>query len=171
MKKIKQLSKILLLAAIYSFCFTSCSSDSDGGSVNAGEGTITAKVNGTTVTSTPMATFAYLTDLGLQITGSDTSAKNLAINIVAFQGVGKYEMGGDNTRAIGTYTEVDLNNPQNLNNLWIAPFSENMADGFVDITEVTATHVKGTFSFEAKNQAGVVKSITNGSFNIKTKEM
>lgn len=169
MKKIKQLSKVLFLALV--FTFASCSSDSEGGSVSAGEGTISAKVDGTTVTSVPQGTFAYLTDIGLQITGSNIAAKNLAIQILTFDGVGKYNMGGNNPLAIGTYTEVDLNDPQNLNNIWIAPYSENSIDGYVDVTEVTATHVKGTFSFKAQNQAGTVKDITNGSFNIKTTEM
>ena len=169
MKKIKQLPKIMLLAFVT--LIASCSSDSEGGSVNAGEGTISANVDGLTVTSVTQGTFAYLTSVGLQITGTSLETKNLAINILAFYGVGKYDMGGTNTRAIGTYTEVDLNNPQNLNNVWIAPYTENMADGYVDITEFTATHVKGVFSFKAKNQAGTIKTVTSGSFNIKTTQM
>lgn len=169
MKRIKQLSKIMLLA--FSITLASCSSDSDGGSVNAGEGTITAKVDGNTVTSVTQGTFAYITSVGLQITGTSMETKNLAINIIAFDGVGKYDMGGNNTRAIGTYTEVDLNNPQNLDNVWMAPYTENMSDGYVDITEFTSTHVKGTFSFKGKNQAGTIKTVTNGSFNIKTTQM
>lgn len=169
MKKIKQLGKIAFLAL--AITFGSCSSDSDGGSVNAGEGTITAKVDGTTVTSLDLATFAYQTSVGLQITGTNSAAKNLAIQILGFEGVGKYDMGGDNTRAVGTYTEVDLNDPQNLNNIWMAPYSENALDGVVDVTEVTDTHVKGTFSFKAQNEAGTVKNVTNGSFNIKITQM
>ena len=169
MKKVRQITRIMLFTL--AIALNSCSSDSDGGNVNAGEGTISAKVEGNTVTSIPLATFAYLTDTGLQITGTDSGAKNLAITILAFDGVGKYDMGGNNFRAIGTYTEVDLNNPQNLNNLWMAPFNENMLDGVVDVTEVTATHVKGTFNFKGQNEAGTVKNITNGSFNIKTTEM
>ncbi|HUH26274.1 MAG TPA: DUF6252 family protein [Flavobacterium sp.] len=169
MKKIKQLSKILFLGL--AFTVASCSSDSEGGSVSAGEGTISAKVDGTTITSIPQATFAYSTSVGLQITGTNNSAKNLAIQILTFDGVGKYNMGGNNSLAIGTYTEVDLNDPQNVNNVWMAPYNENMVDGFVDVTEVTATHVKGTFSFKAQNQTGTVKDITNGSFNIKITAM
>ena len=95
MKKIKQLSKIMLVA--FSIIVASCSSDSDseGGSVSAGEGTISAKVDGNTVTSVTQGTFAYLTSVGLQITGTSMDTKNLAINILAFDGVGKYDIGGN----------------------------------------------------------------------------
>lgn len=163
----KQLSKILCV--VLAFIFASCSSDNDGdGVVTAGDGAITAKVDGITVTSIPMATFAYITEAGLQITGSASGAENLAIQILTFDVVGKYDMGGNNTIAIGTYTEIDLNNPQNLDNVYFAPCTENGVDGFVDVTEFTGTSVKGTFSFKAKNETGTMKDVTNGSFTVPT---
>lgn len=164
MTTIKKLGKITFLALAISL--GSCSSDSDGGSVNAGAGTITAKVDGATVTSIPSATFAFLTEGGLQITGSNINAQNLALTIVTFDGVGKYDIGGGTSIAVGTYSAIDISNPMNTNNIWFAPYSENAVDGVIDVTEQTETNVKGTFSFKAANESGNIKNVTNGSFNV-----
>lgn len=169
MKKIKQLGTIAFFALV--FTFGSCSSDSDGGSVSAGAGTITAKVDGNTVKSIPSATFAYLTAAGLQITGSNINAENLAVQILSFDGVGKYNIGGSTSIAIGTYSAIDISDPQNTDNIWFAPYSENLVDGEVDVTEVTDTNVKGTFFFKAKNESGSIKNVTSGSFNVPITEL
>jgi len=160
----KQLLGLTLLALAISV--TSCSSDSEGGNVNAGAGTITAKVDGQTVTSIPSATFAYITAGGLQITGTNINAQNLALQIVTYDGVGQYNIGGGTSLAVGTYSAIDISNPTNLDNIWYAPHGDSGVDGVIDVTEQTETNVKGTFSFTAVNESGNMKTVTNGSFNV-----
>jgi hypothetical protein len=36
----------------------------------------------------------------------------------------------------------------------MAPYSTNIADGFVNVTKVTDTRVKGTFTLKTQNEAG-----------------
>lgn len=167
MKKIKQLGTLAFLALALSF--TSCSSDSDGGSTVVGDGSITAKVDGTTVTTMKAASFAYVNGIGdnkaLQITGADMSAKAFTIQIIGFTGKGTYNTGTDIPTVVLTYTATDINNPQNTNNTWVAG-GDDGSTGTVTVTEYTDAVIKGTFSFKGKNQAGNTKDVTNGSFNV-----
>lgn len=169
MKKFQQLSQILFLATV--FAFTSCSSDSEGGSVNAADGTITAKVDGQTVTSAKALTQASLTTgqfSMLAMQGTDMNGDGISISIAGYTGVGKYEVGGGSSVfAVCTYIDKDMSNPTDPN-MWTGPYDEAALVGYVDITEQTDTKIKGTFQFKAKNQKdGSIKEITDGSFNIK----
>lgn len=168
MKKIKQLGTIAFLAL--ALTFSSCSSDSDGSSTGpAGDGTITAKVDGSTVTTMSLASFAFINGVGeakaLQITGADATAKAFTLQIVGFTGNGTYNTGTDMPTVVLTYTATDINNPQNTNNTWVAG-GDDGSTGTITVTEYTDTKVKGTFSFKGKNQAGTNKDVTNGSFNV-----
>lgn len=168
MKKIKQLGKIAFLALALSFA--SCSSDSAGGSTGgaAGEGTITAKVDGKSFKSLSAATIGQVSDQVLQVIGSNAKGENISIQILSFNGIGTYDVKSDgDTFAVCSYTAIDLNDPQNTNNIYSSGYDGAVSVGSVDVTSVTDTNIKGTFSFTAKNQAGASKSITAGSFNVK----
>jgi hypothetical protein len=172
MKKMKQLGKIAFLA--FALSFASCSSDSDGGSTGgtASEGTISAKVDGNTITTLAIATNATIIGSAgfqlLALSGADATGKQLTVSISSYAGAGTY---GDNPNdgpfATFTYTALDLNNPSSSNNTWIAPYEDDQStNGTITITEQTATKIKGTFSFKGKNIPGAFKEVTNGSFNI-----
>ncbi len=174
MKTIKQLNIFALLlisTAIFTF---SCKSDDDGGSGgSAAAGTITAKVNGTTITTMEMVTFAHNVSGSLSIQGNTggTSSKAFSMLILNFDGVGTYPIGGGaNIANSASYSEivVDINNPMNSQTYnWQAPYDANQA-GEVKITEVTDAYVKGTFTFQCKNVNGdgSIKNVTEGSFNV-----
>ncbi len=153
---------------------SSCSSDDDGGGGGqAAEGTITAKVNGTTVTTMEMVTFASLSSGTLLLQGNTggTSSKAFNFTIVGYDGVGTYPFGGGaNIFNVASYieTEVDLSNPANPSiETWSAPFDDTQV-GEISISEQTETHIKGTFSFECKNVNGdgSMRNVTEGSFNV-----
>lgn len=165
---------MLLVLAVVMVSITSCSKDDDGGSSGpAAEGTIVAKVNGTSVTTLEMVTFANVSSGTLMLQGNTggTSSKAFAFTIIGYEGAGTYDLGGGpnvfNTAAY-IETEVDLANPANPDvQTWQAPFDDTLA-GEINISEETETHVIGTFSFQSKNVNGdqSMRNITEGSFNI-----
>lgn len=150
----------------------SCKSDDDGGGGgSAAEGTLTAKVDGTTMTSVEMATFATISNGNLQVQGNTggTSSQAIVLTIVGYDGTGTYPIGGGaNFFNSASYveTEVDINNPTNpVVVTWAAPYDDTQV-GEINISEQTDTTIKGTFSFNAKNGDGNIKNITEGSFNV-----
>lgn len=166
----KQLIKISLCALVLTFA--SCSSDSNGSSTGgASEGTITAKVDGNTVTTLQIATNATIVGPAgfqlLSITGADASGRAIYLAVTSYGGVGTYtSTTSEGPEASFTYTALDLNNPTSTNNTWIAPYEDGSTSGTMTVTEQTATKIKGTFSFTGKNFLGTTKNITNGSFNV-----
>lgn len=151
----------------------SCKSDDDGGDGGgAGAGVITAKVDGTTVTTIEMTTTASEANGNLVLIGNDGGQnpnKALNLTIVGYSGVGTYPIGGGaNVFTVGTYIETDATNPSNpVVKTWTAPYDTSVA-GEIKVSEVTSTYVKGTFHFKAKDQeGGTIKDVTNGSFNVK----
>lgn len=172
MKTMKQ-SYLFILTLFVASVFTfSCKSDDDGGGGgSAAEGTISAKIDGNGFTSVEMATFATISGGSIQIQGNTggTSSKAIVMTITSYDGVGTYPIGGGaNVFNVASYveTEVDLSDPTNPNVVtWAAPYDDTQV-GEINISEVTDTHIKGTFSFKAKNEAQNIKNITEGSFNI-----
>ncbi|MEZ4839820.1 DUF6252 family protein [Flavobacterium sp.] len=174
MKTIKFICACFLVTS--SLFVTSCSSDDDGGGGgSAAAGTITAKVNGASVTTLDMVTFAYQVGTMMHIQGNTggTSSQAFSFNITTFDGVGTYDIGGGefglgHANVSYVETEVDLSNPTAPDvKTWSAPFDGGDKVGEIRVSEVTDTHIKGTFSFTAKNPAdGSTKEITEGSFNV-----
>lgn len=165
---------MLLVVAVTMVSITSCSKDDDGGAQGpAAEGTITAKVNGTSVTTLEMVTFANVESGTLTMQGNTggTSSKAFVFTIFGYDGEGTYELGGGaNVFNVASYqeTEVDLANPTAPEiQIWSAPFDDTVA-GEINISEETETHVIGTFSFQGKDVNGdqSMRNITEGSFNI-----
>ena len=167
MKKIKQLGKIAFLALAISFA--SCSSDDGGGSTStAGDGTITAKVDGKTVTTIKAGTAGVASDNFLILTGATMSQESFSITIYNYTGNGTYDVITENeVGAVFSYTKIDLNDPQSTHNTWYAPLEDNSGvTGTITVTESSDTNVKGTFSFKGVNDLGTFKNVTNGSFNV-----
>lgn len=166
MKKIKQLGKIAFLALAISF--GSCSSDDGGGSVSAGAGTISAKVDGKTVTTIQAGTTASVNGSFVMLSGTTMSQEAFTIVIYDYNGAGTYSViTGNDLGAVFTYSKININDPLNTSNTWYAPLDETTGtSGTITITEESETDIKGTFSFKAINDLGTFKNVTNGSFNI-----
>lgn len=165
---------LILLAVLLTGLFTfSCKSDDDGGGGgDAASGTISAKVDGSTVTTIELTTAAQISGGALMITGNDGGSSNnkaFQLSITSLDGTGTYPIGGGaNVFNIASYTEtqVDLSNPMNSEVVvWQAPYDDTQV-GEINISELSDSHIKGTFSFQAKNADGNIKNITEGSFNV-----
>lgn len=173
MKTIKFICACFLVTT--TLFLTSCSSDDDGGGGgSAAAGTITAKVDGSAVTTMDMVTFANQVNSMLSIQGNTggTNSKAFVLNVTTFDGVGTYDIGGTGGlgQANASYTEfiVDLGNPMNSQTkTWAAPYTGGDKVGEIKVSEITDTHIKGTFYFTAKNASDdSMKNITEGSFNV-----
>ena len=167
--KSKNLFNLLLTMMVVVSSFSvSCKSDDDGGGGGpAASGTITAKVDGSSVTTIEMTTAAQLSGGSLMVTGNDGGSslnKAFMLTIVGIDGTGTYPIGGGaNIFNVASYIETDVNSLDVVT--WQAPYDDSNV-GEIHITELTDSHVKGTFSFNAKNADGNIKNITEGSFNV-----
>jgi len=164
--------KINLIVFSLIFILSSCSNDDDGGSSsNASNGTITASIDGDSFQSNAMFSVSNLIDQGgittLTLQGTNNDGNGFTFVINGFDGVGTYEIGGNNTVFVNaSYIETDVTNPTN-SQTWQAPYDDDTVRGEFQISEDTGSNVKGTFEFTAKNtNDGSVKSITNGNFNL-----
>ncbi|MCB0456671.1 MAG: DUF6252 family protein [Flavobacteriaceae bacterium] len=162
--------KILSLFLFAGLVLASCKKDDDGGNGGgAGEGTVTAKINGSTFTSLEIATVATeVTQAGVttvRIQGSNSDGLGIVLTISPYEGTGTYEISDASVFTYATYIETDINNPLNSQS-WNAPFESSGVVGEIKISEKTDTKIKGTFNFTAKNpDDNTTKQITEGSFN------
>ncbi|MBD3723388.1 MAG: hypothetical protein IE891_01010 [Flavobacteriaceae bacterium] len=171
MKKIQNIGITLLLAL--SVSIISCSKDDDGGSGgNAASGTITAKVNGTRLTSTEMLTVGTKVNNGtgtfaLTLQGTNMDGKGFQITLNAVDGEGTYEIGGSAlVYNVVSYIEGNATSPMDTQT-WTAPYDDNSARGEVKISTLTDSKAVGTFEFTCKNpNDSSIKNITEGSFNV-----
>jgi hypothetical protein len=167
MKTIKFICACFLVTS--SLFLTSCSKDDDGGGGgNAAAGTITGKVNGTTVTSSSQLTQANKVTVGstasLTMQGTNFDGKGFSFVINNFTGTGTYEIGGSSSVfVVANYIEGSVSST----NIWSAPFDTDALRGEIRFSESTDDNVKGTFSFTAKNSSdNTEREITEGSFNV-----
>ncbi len=172
MKNLKQI--MLLLMTVTMVSLTSCSKDDDGGGGgSAGEGTITAKVNGTQITTLEITSVANTVTGGGQTTltlQGNTSSAAFNMIIFGYEGVGTYELSDNNVFISASYTEVNINDPLN-SQIWNAPFQDSGVVGEIKVSEDADGKVKGTFRFNAKNtEDGSMRNITDGSFNLDVTE-
>jgi hypothetical protein len=168
MKTKNLFSLILIMMVAVSSLSVSCKSDDDGGGGgSAASGTITAKVDGSSVTTIEMTTAAQLSGGSLMVTGNDGGSslnKAFVLTITSVDGTGTYPIGGGaNIFNVASYIETEVNSLDVVT--WQAPYDDSEV-GEINITELTDSHVKGTFSFQAKNADGNIKNITEGSFNV-----
>lgn len=159
---------MLLIMTVSLVTLTGCKSDDDGGDGgNAGSGTITAKVDGTTITTLDLTSIATLAAGNLIIQGNDANGRSFVITIFGYSGEGTYDFDGSNIAILNTanYIEADASNPMNTQT-WSAPFDATFA-GSVSISSETDDNVQGTFEFTGQNaNDNSQKVITDGSFNL-----
>ena len=174
MKKIKQFGKIAFLAL--ALTFASCSSDSEGTPVtNGAEGTITAKVDGNTFTTSVIATGGTISGGNqytlLSIFGTELTSRGITLQIIDFAGVGTYTVGSETgPHSICGYSDKKPGSTNEYETWTTANATD--ATGSITITEKSESNIKGTFSFKGKNAiTGTYKELTNGSFNLKMSQI
>jgi hypothetical protein len=162
MKTLKTLSKMILFAAV--FAFASCNKDDDNPyyAPASGDYYMKSKVDGNDYSNSAyFAPTATLNGGTLTIQSSTDGGNSLQIQIPDFDGEGIYNSGG-NVLANGY-----------INYMTLTPFKTYTSvrgSGTVEVTEMTETYIKGTFSAVApENEDGATASvtITEGDFKVK----
>ncbi len=148
-------TSVLVLTAV------ACGGDNTGPGGNT-NGDMTAKIDGSSFTS--VATFATrnATNAGSTVALSGANSAGTGI------GIGFLDA-GPGTYSITNVSATNANVLDSQGHVWVA--SVLGGDGTVTITAIDATHVAGTFSFNAvasaPSGATGTKAVTNGSFDIK----
>ncbi|ARN78077.1 hypothetical protein BST97_08745 [Nonlabens spongiae] len=172
MKKIKSIFAISMM--LIAISLTSCSSDDDssGGGSEAGEGEVIARVNGSSFQSISQGTVGRITANGgtefLQITAINLNGEAMTIQVTRpVIEETSYDFDDANSiTAVATYTIVDTSTFESTS--YAAPYMNSGDVGTITITERTATNIKGTFEFTARNQDDDTDTlnVTDGSFNL-----
>jgi hypothetical protein len=157
----KAITKLILIAFMATALLAGCSKDDDETEPennNPAGNTLTCTVNGTAWNAS-LAVVATNTGGVLTVTGSDSNAGQCQVIIFNPSGAGTYPLGGNLTnQSNGRWTQGTGQEDTYTTML-------GQGQGTVEITELSDTKVKGTFSFTAKNSAGTEVTITEGSFS------
>lgn len=138
----------------------SCSDSSDEEIGLSGEGTLTAKVDGSNFEALSVAVGATISNNVVAIQGSNSEGEYIRLNISNYNGVGTYTTG--NSISNVSSAMYGLVNPVIA---WVSTF--DIGSGTIEITEDTDSAIKGTFSFTGVNSDGntTSKTVTEGNFN------
>jgi len=155
---------LLVMILSIGLVISSCKKDDDDNSSNSGsnnntsQGSMSLKINGTDWSAT-LAVQATNVNGVLSIAGSDANARQCQVTVINPNGAGTYDLGGSQTNSnSGRWTQGTGTNDTYTTML-------GLGAGSVTITELTATSVKGTFEFTAKNTALEEVTLTSGSFS------
>ena len=149
---------MILIAGI---TVTSCNKTEDPGTPAGSNGTMTLKYAGT-AWSASLSVQAVNTNGVLSVTGSDSNAKQGALNINNINGTGTYKVGPN-----GTDPGNMLRWTEGLGQDQSYMANSVIGTGTITVDKLTATEVSGTFSFTGFNTAQTNKSITEGAFSAK----
>ena len=151
--KTRNLILILLLGTV--ILFGSCKKDSDD-NPDAGNGTISLTVDGATW-SASLSVQAVKTNGVINVTGSDSQAKQAAVVLYGVTAPGTYQVGPASPSNMLRWTEgIGQTDTYTANGV--------IGSGTITVTELTASKIKGTFSFTGFNTSQSSKIITDGEF-------
>ncbi len=163
-KTLKTISKFILLTAVFGLVLTSCNKDDDDPvtfPTGSGDYFLNAKINDANyANSAYFAPTAAVTNGVLAIQSSNDGGNSIQIRVENYTGVGTYNVGGDVTAGYVNYTTLTP----------FKAYTSVRGTGTVEITEVTGTDIKGTFSAfspENEEQPAAAVTITDGDFKVK----
>jgi len=118
-------------------------------------GSITLKADGVSWNAS-LAVQAVNTNGVINITGSDSNAKQASILLYGVSQTGSYSMTAGMAHQLRWTAGLEQSDTYMANGL--------VGNGTITVTELTSTKIKGTFSFTGVNTSGTSKNITDGSF-------
>ena len=149
----RKIAVLLSLMAVIIVFTTGCKKEEDNPTPSGG--TMSLKADGTEWSAT-LAVVASNSGGIITVTGSDSNAHQAQV-IVMGSSTGTYQIvqGGANS---GRWTTgLGQNDTYSANGI--------IGSGTITITELTATSVSGTFSFQGVNTAQNTVSVTDGQFS------
>lgn len=152
MRNLKKIGVLLFLSLLIS-----CGG-SDDDNPTGGDAFLTAKVAGVDFASMEVSVGASVSSNVLAVQGSTANGDYIRLSIMGYNGVGTYKTGNSisstNSAMYGSINPIAS---------WVSTF--DVGNGTIEVTEDTATHVKGTFSFVGVNDSKGSKTITEGKFS------
>ena len=145
---------MLLVAGVV---MSSCKKDDDSGNPDTGNGTMSLTYGGTSWNAS-LAVQAINTNGVINVTGSDSEARQASVILVGVTEAGTYQVNTGSTSQLRWTEGLGQDQTYVANGI--------LGSGTVTITELTATKIIGTFSFTGHNTDGGTKEITNGQFNV-----
>jgi hypothetical protein len=153
--KSRNLFLMVLIAGVISF--VSCKKDDDDSGTPAGSnGSISLTVDGSTWSAT-LAVQAVNSNGVVNVTGSDSNAKQAGITLYGVSAPGTYQVGPPNVGNMLRWTE-------GLAQTQTYQASGVIGTGTITVTELSDSKIKGTFSFTGYNTDQNTKQITDGQF-------
>lgn len=137
--------------------FSSCNkNDDDSGTPAGSNGSISLKVDGSTWNAS-LAVQAVNSNGVINVTGSDSNAKQAGVTLYGVTAPGTYQVGPPNAGNMLRWTEgLGQTDTYQANGV--------IGTGTVTVTELSDSKIKGTFSFTGYNTAQTSKQITEGKF-------
>lgn len=164
MKTLQTITRFFLLTAV--FAFASCNKDDDNDAAPvippaAGDYFMNAKVNGSDYSNSAYFAPSATINAGvLQVQSSNDGGNSIQLQVQNYVGVGAYNTGGNLTNGYVNYMTI----------MPFKTYTSVRGTGSVEITEVTETYIKGTFTAVApENQESPSSevAITEGTFKAK----
>ncbi len=147
---------LLILAAIFAtFAISSCKKSTDSGDPATGNGSISLTYDGNNWNAS-LGVQAVNTNGIINVTGSDSDARQAAVTLMGVTAPGTYEITATSGNALRWTEGLDPAQTYLANGI--------LGSGSITVSEISASKVKGTFSFNGQNTNGESKSITKGAF-------
>jgi hypothetical protein len=153
--KTRNLLLMILIAGV--IMLNSCNkNDDDNGNPIGSNGSISLKVDGSTWNAS-LSVQAVNSNGVINVTGSDSNAKQAGVILYGVSAPGTYQVGPPNAGNTLRWTEgLGQNDTYQANGV--------IGTGTVTVTELSDSKIKGTFSFTGYNTAQTSKQITEGTF-------
>ena len=165
---------LTLAALVVTLSLSGCSifggsddGDCGSGSANDATGSLTATVAGNSFRSVCIqgtvdsGTLSLGGNLGATEGGSQ---KQINLTVSGAQAGQTYSIGGFSPIIIATYSELDISDPTNTDNLYTA--GPGSGSGSITVDAVSASGASGSFEFTGRNNSGAMISVTNGRFDV-----
>jgi len=156
MKRVQFLFVTILSIALISF--SSCSKGDDDATPESpalSSGAISLKVDGASWNAS-LAVQGINTNGVINVTGSDSDAKQASVILYGVTEPGTYTIGGGSTHQLRWTEGLAQTETYSANGV--------IGSGTITVTELSSTKIKGSFSFTGMNTAQATKNITDGSF-------
>lgn len=150
---------LIIVILIAGITVSSCKKTDTGNP--AGNGSITLKVDGTSWNAS-LSVQAVNTSGVINVTGSDSNAKQAAITLYGVTTTGTYKVGpnGSNPGNMLRWTEgIGQTDTYSATNV--------IGSGTVTVDKLSDTEISGTFQFEGYSTLQNKKTITEGKFSAK----
>ncbi len=146
----------LLISAVI---LVSCKKSDDDGGASPGGNSMSLTYDGTSW-SASLSVQAVSTNGVLNITGSDSQARQASVVLYNVTSPGTYVVGPSGNAS----NQLRWTEGVSTEQTYVANFI--LGEGTVTLTELTATGTKGTFSFTGYNTSSGKRTITNGKFDV-----